>query len=391
MVFNACQFEVLECFVLKECILDLSKTKIDSPMASQLVIAVTATICVSALCSILEAMILSVTTAEIENFKSSAPRRGKILEKYRRELEETSSAILSLNTIANTLGATLAGGLAEKTFGDGSNSILVFACGMTLGILFFSEILPKNLTVSYRVEMMGFLVPPLVIVRWLMTPFSKVCKFTMRAMVPPKERVTGEDEEEIILLARKGAKDGTLSSDESDWVTNALRLDDVKVSEIMTPRTVMLALEENLTVAEVFEQFPNVPFARIPIFADNIDHVTGVVRRRDLHNAMVEDQPSKSLRELSLPPLFVPENVSADKALRLLLAEHSQLSVAVDEFGSVAGVLAMEDVVESILGQEIFEHDDLAVDMRELAKRRHRARSASPPAASLTQDHELDE
>ena len=345
-------------------------------MASQLVIAVILTIGVSAICSILEAMVLSVTTAEIENLKKTSPKRGNLLERYRSEIDETSSAILSLNTIANTLGATLSGGLAEKTFGDGSNSILIFAGGMTLGILFFSEILPKNLTVIYRSDMIGFLVPPLFLVRFFMSPFSKVCKFTMRAMVPTKEKSTEEDEEEIILLARKGAKDGTLSADESDWVTNALRLDGVKVSEIMTPRTVMLALEENLSVKKVFEQYPNVPFARIPIYSDNIDHITGVVRRRDLHNTMVEDKPDTILKSLALDPLFVPENSSADKALGLLLTEHSQLSVAVDEFGSVAGVLAMEDIIESILGKEIFEYDDLAVDMRELAKRRHTIQSS---------------
>ena len=345
-------------------------------MITQLVIAVALTIGVSALCSILEAMVLSVTTAEIESFKKRSPKRGKILEKYRVEIDETSSAILSLNTIANTLGATLAGGLAEKALGGGSNSILIFAGGMTLGILFFSEILPKNLTVIYRSDMLGFLVAPLILVRVLMSPFSKICKFTMRAMVPPKEKSSEKDEEEIILLAKKGAKEGTLSSDESDWVTNALKLDGVKVSEIMTPRTVMLALDENITVREAFDKYPNVPFARIPVYADNIDHITGIVRRRDLHNAMVEDNSGAILKDLALHPLFIPENASADKALQLLLSEHSQLSIAVDEFGSVAGVLAMEDIIESILGQEIFEHDDLAVDMRELAKRRHNLKTA---------------
>ena len=344
-------------------------------MTTQLAIAVVLTIGISALCSMLEAMILSVTTADIESFKLLAPRRGRLLEKFRLEIEETSSAILSLNTIANTLGATLAGGLAESSFGDGSNSIVYFAIGMTLGILFFSEILPKNLTVSYRSELIGFLIPPLLLIRWFMMPFSKICKLTMRVMVPPKEKNSTEDEEEIILLAKKGAQVGSLSKQESNWVTNALRLDGVKVREIMTPRTVMLALEESLSVSDVFDLHPNIPFARIPLFSGNIDHITGVVRRRDLHNAMVEEKNSISLSELSFTPLFIPENASADKALRLLLSEHSQLSIAVDEFGSVAGVLAMEDIIESILGQEIFEHDDLAVDMRELAKRRHDAQS----------------
>jgi len=340
-------------------------------MISQLVIAVAFTIGVSSLCSILEAMILSITTAEIEDFKDRSPKWGQKLSKFRDEIDETSSAILSLNTIANTLGATLVGGLAEKSFGNGENTLLLFACGMTLGILFFAEILPKNFTVSYRTEMLPYLVPPLVMVRFCMSPFSKICKFTMRAMVPEKEKSSEEDENEIILLAQKGAKEGTLTSEESDLVTNALKLDGIKVSEIMTPRTVMLALDELLSVEDTFKQHPNIPFARIPIYSDNIDHITGIVRRRDLLNSMVAGVSNSSLLDHAKDALFIPENASADKALRLLLSEHCQLSVVVDEFGSVTGVLALEDIVESILGQEIFEHDDLAVDMRELAKRKH--------------------
>ena len=340
-------------------------------MISQLVVAVAFTIGVSSLCSILEAMILSITTAEIEDFKDRSPKWGQKLSKFRDEIDETSSAILSLNTIANTLGATLVGGLAEKAFGNGENTLLLFACGMTLGILFFAEILPKNFTVSYRTEMLPYLVPPLVMVRFCMSPFSKICKFTMRAMVPEKEKSSEEDENEIILLAQKGAKEGTLTSEESDLVTNALKLDGIKVSEIMTPRTVMLALDELLSVEGTFKQHPNIPFARIPIYSDNIDHITGIVRRRDLLNSMVAGNSNTSLLDHAKDALFIPENASADKALRLLLSEHCQLSVVVDEFGSVTGVLALEDIVESILGQEIFEHDDLAVDMRELAKRKH--------------------
>ena len=340
-------------------------------MISQLVVAVAFTIGVSSLCSILEAMILSITTAEIEDFKDRSPKWGQKLSKFRDEIDETSSAILSLNTIANTLGATLVGGLAEKSFGNGENTLLIFACGMTLGILFFAEILPKNFTVSYRTEMLPYLVPPLVMVRFCMSPFSKICKFTMRAMVPEKEKSSEEDENEIILLAQKGAKEGTLTSEESDLVTNALKLDGIKVSEIMTPRTVMLALDELLSVEDTFKQHPNIPFARIPIYSDNIDHITGIVRRRDLLNSMVAGNSNTSLLDHAKDALFIPENASADKALRLLLSEHCQLSVVVDEFGSVTGVLALEDIVESILGQEIFEHDDLAVDMRELAKRKH--------------------
>jgi len=334
-------------------------------------LAVSLTIGVSALCSTLEALILSVTSAEIENLKISSPRKGSLLEKFHEEIEETSSAILSLNTIANTLGATLVGGLAENVLGGGSNNLLIFACGLTVGILFFSEILPKNLAFSYRAEIVGKFVYPLLLVRVIMSPFSKICKATVKAVVPIKKRVDGSDEEEIILLAKKGAKEGTLTNAESNLVTNSLKLDQVIIRDIMTPRTVVTSLDEKLTVNEVFKIHPNVPFARLPIFKDSIDTISGMVRRRDLHNAVVKNNGKKQLFELAKEAVFMPENASADKALRLLLSEHCQLSMVVDEFGSIVGVLALEDIIESILGQEIFEHDDPAVDMRELAKRKH--------------------
>ena len=336
----------------------------------ELIVAVTLTIGISALCSTLEAMILSITPAEIEALKKNSSRKGKMLEKYREEIEETTSSILSLNTIANTLGATLVGGLAEKAFGDGGNSLLIFAGGMTLGILFFAEIIPKNIAVAYRGGLQANLVYPLAVVRFVMAPISKVCKATVKAVVPQNNEREIDEEEEIILLARKGAKEGSLSNNESDLVTNALRLDDVHVRDIMTPRTVVTAFEEDMTVGEVFKNHPNVPFARVPIFAETIDSVTGIVRRRDLLQAAAEDKDEVVIKELAQEVIFVPENASADKALRLLLAQQSQLVVVADEFGSTVGVLAMEDIIESILGQEIFEHDDVAVDMRELARRK---------------------
>ena len=335
-----------------------------------LIVAITLTIGISALCSTLEAMILSITPVEIESLKKKSSRKGEILERYRDEIEETMSSILSLNTIANTLGATLVGGLAEKAFGDGGNSLLIFAGGMTLGILFFAEIIPKNIAMAYRGGLQANLVYPLAVVRFVMTPISKICKATVKAVVPKNNEREIDEEEEIILLARKGAKEGSLSNNESNLVANALRLDDVHVRDIMTPRTVVTAFEEDMTVGEVFTKHPNVPFARVPIFAETIDSVTGIVRRRDLLQAAAEDKDEVVIKELAQEVVFVPENASADKALRLLLAQHSQLVVVADEFGSTVGVLAMEDIIESILGQEIFEHDDIAVDMREFARRK---------------------
>ena len=169
-------------------------------------------------------------------------------------------------------------------------------------------------------------------------------------------------------MAEKGAKEGKLRHAEADVISNALTLDDVAIDDIMTPRTVVFALEKNWTVAEVFKGYKNIPFARIPVYEETIDQVIGMVRRRDLLQAMAGDGQDTKVSELMLPALFVPETANGADTLQRLLSKQQQLAIVVDEFGSVTGVVTMEDIIEHILGREIFEKDDVAVNMRELAR-----------------------
>lgn len=336
-------------------------------------IAVLFTLTVSAFCSLLEAMILSTTTAEIESLKQKAPKRGELLERFRTDIEETSSAILSLNTVANTLGATVTGVLAVRVFHENpSVAKYVVPASMTLGILIISEVIPKNLGILYRPSLQPYMVYPLHGVRMIMLPISWVCKKLVN-FIAGKRNTEESGEEEIILLAEKSAKEGTLTADESQIISNALSLDDVRVSEIMTPRTVVSALEASETIGDVFERMPNVPFARLPIYEDNIDNIIGVVRRRDLLKAKADDRDIVPIKRLAQEVGFIPDTANAAHALQQFLKTHQQLAVTVDEFGSVSGVVTMEDIIEHILGQEIFEKDDLAVDMRELARRKQTA------------------
>lgn len=340
-----------------------------------LVLAIVVTISLSALCSLFEAMILSTTAAEIEALKNVSPLRGALLERFKTETAETSSAILSLNTLANTLGATLVGWLAALQFPHSEQVLLAFAFGMAGGILIFSEIIPKNVGVLYRSRLHKHCVYPLQWVRLLMRPLSWVCRLPLRVFVRRPEEPLESSDDEIVLLAEKGAKEGTLSTDESDMIANALRLDDVSVRDIMTPRTVVTALDQETDIRMVFQQMANIPFARIPVYKDSIDNVVGIVRRRDLLKAKADDADATFLKQWMQKAFFVPENATALDALRLFLKHHQQLAIAVDEFGSMSGVISMEDIVEQILGQEIFEKDDVAVDMRELARRKKEAYS----------------
>jgi CBS domain containing-hemolysin-like protein len=333
------------------------------------ILAIAFTIGVSALCSILEAMILSTTTAEIEGLKKTHPKRGEKLEKYKVELEETSSAILSLNTIANTLGATMVGGLAVKIWPEDANVLFKISSAMALAILFFSEILPKNMGVLYRPALQPILIYPLTWVCAIMAPLSSIVAVVVRLLLKkPAESATDSDEE-ILLLAEKSAKAGTLTSNEREVIHNALSLDEMLVDQVMTPRTVLYAIDEEETVGSLFEKESNLPFARIPVYRDETENITGIVRRRDILSAKAKDQDDRLISEMATEAIYIPDNATVDDALQTFLKKHQQLAIAVDEFGTISGVITMEDVIEHIIGQEIFEDDDPAIDMRELARR----------------------
>lgn len=334
------------------------------------ILAVTFTISVSALCSILEAMILSTTTAEIESLKKSHAKRGERLEKYKLEIEETSSAILSLNTIANTLGATMVGGLAVKIWADSSNVLFNVSAIMAVAILFISEIIPKNVGVLYRASLQPWLIYPLAWICTIMTPISRIVGILVKVLLKPTQDSETDSDEEIMLLAEKSAKEGTLTSNEREVINNALQLDEILVEEIMTPRTVAYLIDDQETIGSLFTHTRNIPFARIPVYHEQSDNITGIVRRRDLLSAKAEDQDNLKIAELIHEPVFVPENATADDALQTFLKTHQQLGIVVDEYGTMSGVVTMEDVIEHIIGQEIYEDDDPAVDMRDLARRR---------------------
>jgi Hemolysins and related proteins containing CBS domains len=153
-------------------------------------------------------------------------------------------------------------------------------------------------------------------------------------------------------------------------INNALSLDELLVNEIMTPRTVVHAIDDEETIGSLFSKIKDIPFARIPVYHDQTDNITGIVRRRDILTAKANDEDNRLIADLANEALFIPDNAAASDALQTFLKHHQQLAIAVDEFGSMSGVISMEDVIEHIIGQEIFEHDDPAVDMRELARRR---------------------
>jgi CBS domain containing-hemolysin-like protein len=338
---------------------------------SWLLLAVGVTLAVSFVCSLFEAIVLSASTAEMEALKKASPRRGQRFETMRLEIDETISAILTLNTVANGVGSVIVGALCAHLYG---NRALVFLTPIFAAVLLVgSEVLPKNVGVAHRRRLLPAVVQPLWWLRRVLTPLTWLCNLVVRLFVRTPGHIYRSDEE-IILLAERGAKQGTLSKSESSIIANALSLDDVRVSAIMTPRTVVAALPAVATVGDAFREFPNLRFGRFPVYGRNLDDIVGIVRRRDLHNAKANAQDGVRVEQLMNEVHFIPETATVADALQVFLKAHQKLLVAVDECGATSGVISMEDIVEHLLGLEIFEKDDVAVDMREFARAKQEKR-----------------
>jgi CBS domain containing-hemolysin-like protein len=343
---------------------------------SMLIIAVLVTVLVSALCSTIEAMLLSTTAGEIEALKARSPRAGHLFAQCRERLDESIAAILTFNTIANTLGSFICGALAVQLFAEWQYA---FAGGMTIGLLIFGEILPKNLGVLHRARLRPILVWVLYAMRLATRPMLWVVRPLLSRFLG-KTKIEGDATQEIAFLAVREAQQGNLTQQESKLIANALKLDEVRIGDIMTPRIVVTTLEKSRTIGELFRDLPNIPFARLPVYDGKMDNIVGIARRRDLLKAKAADQDHVTVGALMHSVIFVPETATAATTLQQFLKNHQQIAIVVDEYGSLAGVVSMEDIFENLLGAEFFEKDDVAVDMRELARRRQRPGAAPAPA-----------
>lgn len=332
-----------------------------------LMITVALTLLVSSICSMLEAVVLGTSQLEIESLKKISKNRGAILENMIAEIDKTTSAILTANTIANTFGATLAGAQFARLFGSSAAMQYAFPAAMTISILVLSEILPKNIGIRYRTSLQKYIVYPLYWLCIVMTPLAGVASWIIGRIIP-KRAAQKQSDDEIILLAEKGQRDGLITVQERDLIANSLSLADITIAEIMTPRTVVYAIDGSLTADEAFKMEGGLKFSRMPVYDDSIDNILGVVRRRDILTAVAEDRGGVKVSALASAPMFVPENGSALAVLRQFIKRHQQMGIVVDEFSSLTGVVSLEDIFEHLLGSEIFDNDDIAVDMRELAR-----------------------
>ncbi|WP_415062731.1 CNNM domain-containing protein [Bdellovibrio sp.] len=329
-----------------------------------LIVLFISTIGISFLCSMLEAVLLTSTSAYIGVLVKENKRSAKLLEHLKENIDRPISAILTLNTLSHTLGSAAIAYQIQVHFGQEAVTAASFI--LTFLILIVSEIIPKSIGAAhwkalvpfaaYTIQFMILALYPLVLLsEWLGKFFAK----------------TSEDpevtREELLMTAEIGVEEGTLKGKESNIIKNLLMLDKIYVSDIMTPRSVFFALDKELTVEEVFNKYKPLRFSRIPVYSGSLDNIIGMTYRYKIHEALSNDQHEKVVGDMVTPISSIPERMTVSQVLDFFIKEKEHIALAVDEYGIVAGLVSLEDAVETLLGVEIVDELDNVEDMRKFA------------------------
>lgn len=333
----------------------------------ELVLVVTVVILVSAFCSTCEAALYSVPESHVESLVTNDSPAGKILRALREKIEQPITAILSLNTIANTAGAAVAGALAARALG--SEWLIAFSAAFTVAILLFSEVIPKTVGVVYCRPVSTLLARPMQLLVLAFKPIIWICSLATR-IVAGNQRDTEVSTDEIVIMARLGLKSGSIDKEELDVIHNIIAIRDRTVRDVMTPRSVVFSLDATMTIEEASKTEGVLIHSRIPVFVSDPSELVGIAYRRDILRATTEGKSEGTLQELMKPISFISGTTTLDDLLERFLKYRKHIFVVLNEFDETSGIITLEDVLEEVLGSEIVDEFDVAVDMQELARNR---------------------
>lgn len=339
----------------------------------------------SFLCSVAEASLLSITPSYVAGLREKQPKKAELLRQLKGEkIDQALAAILTVNTIANTMGAIGAGSKAIAVFGNVWFG--VFSAVMTLLILFLSEIVPKTLGAVYWREVSGATAWYVNFLIKAMYPLILVMEKITKWIASGKK--TGDfSRDEFVAMAGLGHEMGHINERESKIIRNLFRFKLVQTSAIMTPRVVVAALQADLTVDEALASLQKITFSRIPIYSQHVDAVTGFVLREDLLVAQNEDRGSAQVGSFRREIVAVLDTLPLSKLLETLLQERQHIALVVGEYGETEGIVTLEDVVETLLGIEILDEGDEVEDMQLLARqmwKKRAQRMGTNPADSVS-------
>lgn len=338
-----------------------------------LILVVVGALLLSFFCSLAEATLLSITPSYIADLADKDPKKAAVLKSLKEEnIDRSLAAILTLNTVAHTVGAILSGAKATVVFG--SAWFGVFSAVMTLLILFLSEILPKTLGAMLWRKLTGFtaaFVHTIIIALYPLIWISE--KFTKLVARGHDVHVFSRDE--FVAMAGVGEESGHINERESQIIRNLFRFSGLRAQDIMTPRTVITALDETLSAAEALALSGDTPFSRIPLYSGDIHTVTGFILKNEILLSVARDQLDVPLSEFRRDIMTITRSISLSKLLDLFLNNRQHIALIVGEYGETQGIVTLEDVLETLLGMEIVDEVDKVEDMQALARQQWEKRA----------------
>jgi len=321
---------------------------------------------VSFICSILESVLLSVNMSYVAVLEKEKPTVGKLLKLHKENINKSIASILILNTIANTLGAAAVGAQAAIIFGN--DAVVYVSIVLTFAILFLSEIIPKTIGAIYWKSLAPMAAHIIRLFIWITYPIILTTLFVTNKISRGNEDANSLTKEELLESMLLSEDEGVIDEKESDVIENILNLDNIKVGEVLTPRSVIFALDESLSIKEIIETKEDIfKFSRIPVYRESIEDVVGLVMTKRIFKQALTDD-SVSVGSIKKDICSINENVPVSKALDMFIAKKDHMFLIKDNYDQTEGILTLEDCVETILGVEIVDESDGAVDMRELAK-----------------------
>jgi len=321
---------------------------------------------VSFICSILESVLLSVNISYVAVLEKEKPRVGKLLRHHKENINKSIASILILNTIANTLGAAAVGAQASIIFGN--DAVVYVSIILTFAILFFSEIIPKTIGAIYWKSLAPLAAQIIRIFIFITYPIILSTLFVTNKISNGKDDSNSLTKEELLESMLISEDEGVIDEKESDVIENILNLNNIKVSEVLTPRSVVFALDETITIKEIIETKEDIfKFSRIPVYNESIEDVVGIVMTKHIFKQALTDD-SVILGSIKKDIFSINENIPVSKALDLFISKKDHMFLVTDNYDQTEGILTLEDCVETILGVEIVDESDSTVDMRELAK-----------------------
>lgn len=338
----------------------------------------------SFLCSVAEAVLLSITPSYIAGLQDKNCKLAALLKQLKQDnVDQSLAAILTLNTVAHTVGAIGSGSKATVVFGSAWFGL--FSAVMTLMILFLSEIIPKTIGAVYWRTLAGLTARFVRTLIWVLYPLIWLSEALTRLIARGKA-VHVFSREEFVAMAGIGESAGKIDPRESRIIRNLFRLSSLTVSDIMTPRTVISSLPQDITVTEALDAKPAVTFSRLPLYEKDLDHVTGFILRDDLLHSKALDGGDFKLQTLRRDIKTVSDTMPLSDLLEFLLDQRQQIALVIDEYGGTNGLVTIEDVVETLLGMEIVDEMDRVEDMRALARRQWEKRAKALGVQGNTDD-----